>query len=93
VCRSADIDPLFQSAVGLCAPGGLFGHQSLDKLTSIDTFTPVDTSEAVRSLFRKTKELTVEFCDRCARVCDAPCSVDLVRERALAGALRFGRPF
>jgi hypothetical protein len=39
---------------------------------------------------RKSKELAVGFCDRCAQVCDAACRADAVREQALAKALRFG---
>ena len=41
-------------------------------------------------LFRKSKELVVVFCDRCARVCDAGCRVTAIRERALMQALRWG---
>jgi hypothetical protein len=41
-------------------------------------------------LFRKSKELVVEFCDRCARVCGAGCRATAIRERALMQALRSG---
>jgi hypothetical protein len=41
-------------------------------------------------LFRKSKERLVEFCDRCARVCDAGCRAAAIRERALMRALRSG---
>jgi hypothetical protein len=41
-------------------------------------------------LLRKSKALTVEFCDRCARVCDAGCRAAAIREHALARALRLG---
>jgi hypothetical protein len=42
------------------------------------------------SWLRKSRELAVEFCDRCARVCDAGCRAAAVREQALLRALRFG---
>lgn len=42
------------------------------------------------SLFRKSSESLVEFCDRCARVCDAGCRAATIRERALLRALRLG---
>ena len=35
-------------------------------------------------LWRRSKELAVEFCDRCAKVCDASCRAAALRERALA---------
>jgi hypothetical protein len=41
-------------------------------------------------LFRKSKERLVEFCDRCARVCDGRCRAVAIRERALMQALRVG---
>jgi hypothetical protein len=44
-------------------------------------------------LLRKSKALTVEFCDRCARVCDAGCRAAAVRDNALERALRFGVRF
>ena len=44
-------------------------------------------------LLRKSKELAVEFCDRCAQVCDAGCRAAAIRERALVRALRFGVRF
>ncbi len=40
--------------------------------------------------FKRTKELVVEFCDRCARVCDAGCRSATLRERALLQAWRYG---
>jgi hypothetical protein len=43
----------------------------------------------VRS-FKRWKELAVEFCDRCARVCSAACRADEIRERAIVKALRYG---
>jgi hypothetical protein len=42
---------------------------------------------------RRSKELAVEFCDRCAHVCHAVCRADAVREQALAKALPFGVRF
>ena len=42
-------------------------------------------------LLTRTKELEVEFCDRCGRVCDAGCRAAAARERALLQAWRFGR--
>jgi len=35
-------------------------------------------------LWRRSKELAVEFCDRCAKVCDADCRAAATRERAFA---------
>ena len=40
-------------------------------------------------LFRKTRELTVDFCEGCSRVCDADSRRAAVRERALQ-AWRYG---
>jgi hypothetical protein len=42
------------------------------------------------SWWRKSKEFVVEFCDRCAQVCDAACRAEAVRERARVMVLRFG---
>jgi hypothetical protein len=41
-------------------------------------------------LFEKTKELAVEFCERCSRVCDPGCRAAALRERARTQALQFG---
>jgi hypothetical protein len=41
-------------------------------------------------LFRRSKVRLVAFCDRCARVCDAACRADAIRERELMRALRLG---
>ena len=41
-------------------------------------------------LFKRTKELAVEFCERCSRVCDAGCRRAALRERALEHAWRYG---
>jgi hypothetical protein len=43
-------------------------------------------------LLRGSRALAVEFCDRCAKVCDAGCRAAAVREQALMRALRFGGP-
>ena len=40
--------------------------------------------------FRRTKELAVEFCERCAKLCDAGCRRAALRERALLKAWRYG---
>jgi hypothetical protein len=42
------------------------------------------------SWLRRSRELAVEFCDRCAKVCDAGCRATAVREQARLRALRFG---
>jgi hypothetical protein len=42
-------------------------------------------------LFKRTKELTVEFCERCSQVCDAGCRRTALRERTLMQAWRHGR--
>jgi len=41
-------------------------------------------------LFKRTKELAVEFCERCSRVCDAGCRRAALRERTLLQAWRYG---
>ncbi|NUR77403.1 MAG: hypothetical protein HOQ28_14100 [Thermoleophilia bacterium] len=41
-------------------------------------------------LLRKSKEVAVEFCDRCSRLCDAACRSQALRERARAKVLRYG---
>jgi hypothetical protein len=33
---------------------------------------------------KRSKELAVEFCDRCTEVCDAGCRAAAIRERALS---------
>ena len=61
---------------------------SLDKSTNIDTLTLIDmTRWRILELLRRSKELAVEFCDRCARVCDARCRKAAIRDRALSGRL------
>jgi hypothetical protein len=44
-------------------------------------------------LLSTSKELAIEFCERCARVCDHGCRADAIRERAIAQRLRFGGRF
>jgi hypothetical protein len=44
-------------------------------------------------LLRKPKELAIEFCERCARVCDIGCRADAIRERAIAQRVLFGGRF
>jgi hypothetical protein len=38
----------------------------------------------------RSKELAVEFRDRCVRVCDASCRATAIREGALVRSLRLG---
>jgi hypothetical protein len=42
------------------------------------------------TLLRKSKELAVEFCERCSRVCDAACRSAALRERAHMHVVRDG---
>jgi hypothetical protein len=44
----------------------------------------------VLKLLKRAKELAVEFCDSCAKVCDTGRRACTIRERALAQALRLG---
>jgi hypothetical protein len=44
----------------------------------------------MRRSLRKSKELAVDFCERCSRVCDARCRANAVRERARTQVLRYG---
>jgi hypothetical protein len=39
---------------------------------------------------RRSKELAVEFCDRCSRVCDVGCRSQALRKGARAQVLRYG---
>ncbi len=57
----------------------------------VDTLGNVDMRrwELVRWL-RHPRESVVEFCDRCAQVCDAACRADAGRERARMQALLVG---
>ncbi len=41
-------------------------------------------------LFRRTKELAFEFCERSSRVCDAGCRRAALRDEAFLKAWRFG---
>ena len=38
---------------------------------------------------KRRRELVVEFCDRCAQVCDAWCRAEAVRERTRMHVLQF----
>jgi hypothetical protein len=46
--------------------------------------------EKMLRVLRKSQERVVEFCDRCARVCDAGCRTAAIRERSLLQGLRLG---
>lgn len=41
-------------------------------------------------LLKRTRELAVELCERCARACDAGCRRAALREQALLQAWRYG---
>ena len=41
-------------------------------------------------LFKKTKELAIEFCERCGWVCDSTCRRNAIVERARDRALPQG---
>jgi hypothetical protein len=41
-------------------------------------------------LFKRMKDVAVEFCERCSHVCDAGCRRGVLRERTLLQAWRFG---
>jgi len=63
----------------------------LDKSTFVDTFTIIDTKgDAGMGLCGRAKTAAVEFCERCAEVCDGGCRRAALRERALVRALRYG---
>jgi hypothetical protein len=40
-------------------------------------------------LFRKTKQATVEFCERCAQACTSTCRADALRAQAREKALLY----
>ena len=44
----------------------------------------------MRRLFKRTKRLAVEFCERCSQVCDAGSRRAALRERVLLQAWRYG---
>jgi hypothetical protein len=64
---------------------------NLDKSMTVDTLTLIDMTVEVLRLLRRSKERTVEFCERYAQVCDAGCRAAAIRERTLS--LRFGVRF
>jgi hypothetical protein len=66
-------------------------RHELDKSKIVDTLTLIDMRIKVLKLLKSPKELAVEFCDRCAKVCDARCRAAALRERALS--LRLGVRF
>jgi hypothetical protein len=41
-------------------------------------------------LMGRSKALAVEFCDRCAKICDAGCRAAALREQMLMRVLRLG---
>jgi hypothetical protein len=63
---------------------------AFDKSKNVDTLTRRYEVVEMSRLFRSSKVRLVAFCDRCARVCDAACRADAIRERALMRALRLG---
>jgi hypothetical protein len=65
-------------------------ERRLDKSKIVDTLTLIDMRFKVLEQLRSSKELAVEFCDRCAQVCDAGCHAEALREGARVQALRFG---
>lgn len=50
----------------------------------------VDKELDIVSWLRKRRELMVEFCDRCAQVCDVACRAEAVREHTRMQVLHFG---
>lgn len=44
----------------------------------------------MKKLFRKTRESTITFCERCGEVCDERCGPRALRERALLNHAWFG---
>jgi hypothetical protein len=45
------------------------------------------------SWLKRPHELAVEFCDCCAKVCDASCRRTAIKEQAQLRAIRFGLRF
>jgi hypothetical protein len=63
--------------------------RALDRSTTVDIFTGVDTRSCVMlKLFTRTLVLAVEFCERCGLVCDAACRRNAIVERARDRALQ-----
>ena len=72
-------------------PGLRGGPVALDISILVDTFMSVDMRGGrMLKLFGWTRDLAVEFCDRCSRVCDPGCRRAALRERALLQAWRYG---
>jgi MinD superfamily P-loop ATPase len=67
-----------------------------ERLTSIDDPLYIDVCRyeelVMLKLFKRTRELAVEFCERCGSVCDAACRrnaiIDRARDRALLQGMR-----
>jgi hypothetical protein len=60
----------------------------LDISKIVDTLTLVDMRWwRMFRFLRRSKELAVEFCDRCARICDPSCRAAAIREHALSSRL------
>jgi len=75
-----------------CNPASVVQHRvHLDKSKLVDTLTLIDMRwSRMLKLLRRSKGLAVEFCDRCAKVCNADCRAAAIRERALAMRARVG---
>lgn len=71
--------------------GARSARSVLTALTIFDILMSVDMKElAMLGRFRRTRELTVSFCERCGSVCDSACRAEAVREHALRRALAYG---
>jgi hypothetical protein len=64
--------------------------RALDISKCIDIFTYVDMRRAMLRPFKRTKQPAIEFCDRCAMVCDAACRRNAIVNRARDRALLLG---
>ncbi len=79
------------TAGGRCASFRRLGASPLDRLMRVNIFTRVDMRGALMlRLFKRRTEFAVEFCERCARVCDAGCRRAALWEQALLQAWRYG---
>jgi len=45
---------------------------------------------AVKPVNEEKKELRLEFCERCAIICDAACTAEEERDRTFQNMLRYG---
>jgi hypothetical protein len=67
-------------------------HGAIDKSKTIDTLILIDMRlSRCLKLLTRSKDLAVEFCDPCAKVCDTGCRATAICERALS--LRHGMRF